>query len=101
MKYFNTSRVGAAVFTLVALSATSGFAQQNRATVANSAAVAVQPQVTQQQMYNQGQANIQAGTQAHAQSQQTLSTLSQRNQAQLDAQTPKTPSSPTSTGNLH
>jgi len=71
----------------------------------NAATTAVilqqQQQLNQQQMYNQGQAAIQGGTQGHAQSQQTLSTLSERNQAQLDAQAPHYQTSPTTTGDLH
>ena len=54
-----------------------------------------------QQIYNQGQQAIQGAAQAHFQSQQMLSTMSQRNQAQLDAQTPKPITSPTTTGTLH
>jgi hypothetical protein len=107
MSYLNTSRVGAAIIVIGALGAGSGFAQQYRpgAVGSNPAAPAViqqqQQQLNQQQMYNQGQAAIQGGTQAHAQSQQTLSTMSERNQAQLDAQTPHYQTSPTTTGDLH
>jgi hypothetical protein len=107
MRYLNASRVGAAVIVIGALGAGSGFAQGYRAGAAssNAAASAViqqqQQQLNQQQMYNQGQAAIQGGTQGHVQSQQTLSTLSERNQAQLDAQTPHYETSPTTTGDLH
>jgi hypothetical protein len=89
---------------LVVLSAIPAQAQQGRAAAAsNAAGLALQQQQTNnaQQIYNQGQLAIQGSTQAHFQSQQILSTLSQRNQAQLEAQTPKTPSSPTTTGTLH
>jgi hypothetical protein len=76
-----------------ALCAAPGFAQthpsKSGAAAENNAAAAVQVQQSNQQMYNQGQAAIQSGVQGHAQSQQTLSTLSQRNQALLDAQAPK------------
>jgi hypothetical protein len=58
-------------------------------------------QLNQQQMYNQGQAAIQGGTLGHVQSQQMLSTMSERNQEQLDAQTPQYATSPTTTGDLH
>src|SRR5579859_6878313 len=107
MRYLNTSRIGAAVFVIGALTAGTGFAQQYRgaAGIAASSAAAViqqqQQQLGQLQMYTQGQAAIQGGTQGHAQSQQLLSTMSERNQAQLDAQTPKYPTSPTTTGDLH
>lgn len=109
MKYLNTGRIGAAVFVVTALCAAPGFAQQYRGAggmaasnaAASALAIQAQQQANQQQMYNQGQAAIQGGTQGHAQSQQLLSTMSERNQAQLDAQTPRTPTSPTTTGNLH
>jgi hypothetical protein len=101
------SRLGLATAAAV-LSATPAFAQHNPAAASaaaqNSAAgLALQQQQINntQQIYNQGQLAIQGSSQAHFQSQQMLSTLSQRNQAQLDAQTPKTPSSPTTTGTLH
>ena len=86
-----------AAFAFGALCAAPGFAQTHPAKGAvatgNSAALAVQQQQlvqqSNQQMYSQGQAAIQSGVQGHVQSQQTLSTLSQRNQALLDAQAPK------------
>jgi len=101
MRYLNSSLVA-----LVVLSATPAFAQHPgaSATAQNFAAgLALQQQQLNntQQIYNQGQLAIQGSTQAHVQSQQMLSTLSQRNQAQLDAQTPKPLSSPTTTGTLH
>ena len=106
MRYLNASRVGAAVIIIGALGAGSGFAQGYRAGAASNAAASAviqqqQQQLNQQQMYNQGQAAIQGGTQGHLQSQQTLSTLSERNQAQLDAQAPHYQTSPTTTGDLH
>ena len=110
MRYLSTGRVGAAVFIIGALSAGSGFAQQPYrgaagVAAANAAAAGViqqqQQQLGQQQMYNQGQAAIQGGSLGHAQSQQLLSTMSQRNQTQLDAQTPHYATSPTTTGVLH
>jgi hypothetical protein len=110
MRSLSTSRVGAVVFVIGALSGGSGFAQQQyRGTAgaaASNAAVAgaiqqQQQQLNQQQMFLQGQAAVQSGTQGHLQSQQTLSTLSQRNQAQLDAQAPHYATAPTTTGNLH
>ena len=70
----------------------------------NSAAgLAIQQQQINnaQQIYNQGQLAIQGSTAAHVQSQQMLSTMSGRNQSQLDAQTPKPLTSPTTTGTLH
>ncbi len=97
------SRLGAGI-ALTLLSAIPAAAQQGRAAAESTAAgLALQQQQTDsaQQIYNQGQLAIQGSTQAHLQSQQMLSTLSQRNQAQLEAQTPKTPSSPTTTGTLH
>jgi len=101
MRYLNSSIVALAV-----LCATSAFAQHPGASAAaqNSAAgFALQQQQLNntQQIYNQGQLAIQGAAQAHFQSQQMLSTLSQRNQAQLDAQTPKPLTSPTTTGTLH
>jgi hypothetical protein len=115
MSNLTTSRIGAAVIVIGALGAGSGFAQGYHAGAAsqgyragaasNAAAAAViqqqQQQLNQQQMYNQGQAAIQSGTQGHAQSQQMLSTMSDRNQTQLDAQTPHYATSPTTTGDLH
>jgi len=106
MSFLNTSRIGAAVIVIGALCAGSGFAQGYRAGVySNPAAAAViqqqQQQLGQQQMYTQGQAAIQGGTQGHAQSQQLLSTMSERNEAQLDAQAPHYATSPTTTGDLH
>ena len=105
MRSLNTSRIGAAVLLIGALCAGSGFAQGYRAGAASEAAAAAatqqQQQLNQLQMYTQGQAAIQGGTQGHAQSQQLLSTMSERNQAQLDAQTPKYATAPTTTGNLH
>jgi hypothetical protein len=99
------SRLGLAA-ALAALSATPALAQHSRAatTLQNSAAgLALQQQQINnaQQIYNQGQLAIQGSTQAHVQSQQMLSTLSQRNQTQLEAQTPKPLTSPTTTGTLH
>jgi hypothetical protein len=89
-----------AAFAFGALCAAPGFAQ-NRPVAAPAYssgyaglfAVQQQQQTLQanQQMYVQGQAAIQGGTQGHEQSQQMLSTLSQRNQAQLDAQAPSGP----------
>ena len=104
MRYLNTGRIGAAVFVATALFAGSGFAQQYRGAAgmaASALAIQAQQQANQQQMYSQGQLAIQGSTQAHAQSEQMLSTLSERNQAQLDAQAPRTPTSPTTTGTLH
>lgn len=109
MSNLNTSRIGAAVIVIGALCAGSGFAQPYRGAAgfgaSNAAAAAViqqqQQQLGQQQMYNQGQAAIQGGTQGHAQSQQLLSTMSERNQEQLDAQSPHYQTSPTTTGDLH
>ena len=90
---------------LAALSATPALAQHHAGVgVQNPAAgFAIQQQQTSnaQQIYNQGQFAIQSGTQAHLQSQQMLSTMSGRNQSQLDAQTPKPLTSPTTTGTLH
>lgn len=92
-----------AAFALGALCAAPGFAQNRPVAgpvypTGNSALFAVQQQQqiqqSNQQIYNQGQAAIQSGTQAHVQSEQMLSTLSQRNQAQLDAQAPKAPGEP-------
>jgi len=106
MRYRISSRLSA-LAALGAFSASPAFAQHHGgAAAAGPNAVAgfalQQEQVNnQQQMYNQGQLAIQGSTLAHIQSQQTLSTLSERNQAQLDAQTPRVPSSPTTTGNLH
>jgi hypothetical protein len=106
MSYLNSSRIGAAVIVIGALGAGSGFAQGYRAGAASNAAAAAviqqqQLQLNQQQMYNQGQAAIQGGTLGHVQSEQMLSTMSERNQAQLDAQSPHYATSPTTTGNLH
>jgi hypothetical protein len=106
MRYLNTSRIGAAVFAFGALCAGPSFAQHRTGTAGSNAAAAAviqqqQQQLNQQQMYNQGQAAIQSGTQGHAQSQQMLSTMSERNQEQLDAQTPHYATSPTTTGDLH
>jgi len=98
MRYLNSSLVAFAV-----LCATPAFAQHNGATASAAAGLALQQQQLNntQQIYNQGQLAIQGAAQAHFQSQQMLSTLSQRNQAQLDAQTPKPLTSPTTTGTLH
>jgi hypothetical protein len=90
---------------LAVFSATPALAQ-NRPGVAappNPAGYAIQQQQINnaQQIYNQGQLAIQGSTLAHIQSQQMLSTMSQRNQAQLDAQAPKPLTSPTTTGTLH
>ena len=91
---------------LAAFSAAPALAQHPAVitTTQNSAAgIAIQQQQINnaQQIYNQGQLAIQGSTLAHIQSQQMLSTMSQRNQAQLDAQTPKPLTSPTTTGTLH
>jgi hypothetical protein len=91
---------------LAALSAAPALAQHHpgiSATQNYGAGFAIQQQQINnaQQVYNQGQFAIQSGTQGHIQSQQMLSTMSQRNQAQLDAQTPKPLESPTTTGTLH
>ena len=101
MRYLNSSLVALAV-----LCASPAFAQHTGAHAGsqNSAAgLALQQQQINntQQIYNQGQQAIQGAAQAHFQSQQMLSTMSQRNQAQLDAQTPKPLTSPTTTGTLH
>ncbi len=101
MRYLISSLAALAV-----LSASPAFAQHPGASAAaqNAAAgLALQQQQLNnaQQIYNQGQLAIQGSTLAHIQSQQVLSTLAQRNQAQLDAQTPKPLSSPTTTGTLH
>ena len=101
MRYLNSILVALAV-----LSATPAFAQHpwvgaGAQNFAEGFALQQQQLNNTQQIYNQGQLAIQGSTQAHVQSQQMLSTLSQRNQAQLDAQTPKPLSSPTSTGTLH
>jgi hypothetical protein len=109
MRYFDTGRFGAAVFVATALLAGPGLAQQYRGAAgiaasngeASALAIQAQQQLGQQQMYTQGQLAIQGSTQAHAQSEQMLSTLSERNQAQLDAQAPRYPTSPTTTGDLH
>jgi hypothetical protein len=98
-------RFGLAI-ALAVLSATPALAQYRpgMAAMPNSAAgFAIQQQQINnaQQIYNQGQLAIQGSTQAHVQSQQMLSTLSQRNAEQLDAQTPKPLTSPTTTGTLH
>ena len=99
------SRFGLAAV-LAALSVTPALAQHSPGVLSaqNSASgLALQQQQINnaQQIYNQGQQAIQGSTQAHVQSQQMLSTMSQRNQAQLDAQTPKPLTSPTTTGTLH
>jgi len=103
MRYLNTSLAALAM-----LYATPALAQHNGAAASaaaqNAAAgLALQQQQINntQQIYNQGQLAIQGANQAHFQSQQMLSTMSQRNQAQLDAQTPKPLTSPTTTGTLH
>ena len=88
------------------LCATSAFAQHQGPGAAGqnaAAGLALQQQQinNSQQIYNQGQLAIQGANQAHFQSQQMLSTMSQRNQAQLDAQTPRPLTSPTTTGTLH
>jgi hypothetical protein len=105
MGYHVVSRLGLAA-ALTALSAIPALAQHNRpATSVQSSAAGLALQQQQinnaQQIYNQGQLAIQGSTLAHMQSQQMLSTMSQRNQAQLDAQTPKPITSPTTTGTLH
>jgi hypothetical protein len=100
------SRFGLAV-AVAALSAAPTLAQNRpgvaAATQSSAAGLAIQQQQINnaQQIYNQGQLAIQGSTLAHIQSQQMLSTLSQRNQAQLEAQTPKPLTSPTTTGTLH
>jgi hypothetical protein len=101
------SRFGLAV-AVAALSAAPTLAQNRpgvaAATQSSAAGLAIQQQQqinNAQQIYNQGQLAIQGSTLAHIQSQQMLSTLSQRNQAQLEAQTPKPLTSPTTTGTLH
>jgi hypothetical protein len=110
MRYLSTGRIGAAVFIVGALAAGSGFAQQPYRGAAgmaasNAAAAAAiqqqQQQLGQIQMYTQSQAAIEGGALGHAQSQQLLSTMSERNQAQLDAQAPHYQTSPTTTGHLH
>src|SRR4051812_6037034 len=102
MERRNVSRLGLAA-TLAILSAAPALAQHGTGVTAaaNAAAgLAIQQQQINnaQQIYNQGQLAIQGSTLAHIQSQQMLSTMSQRNQAQLDAQTPKPLTSPTTTG---
>ena len=90
---------------LAALSAIPAVAQHQVGVNTQNSAAGVLLQQQQinnaQQIYNQGQLAIQGSTQAHVQSQQMLSTMSERNQAQLDAQTPKPLTSPTTTGTLH
>ena len=105
MERHTMSRLGLAA-ALAALSATPALAQYHPgfAPTQNSVAGVLlqQQQINNaQQIYNQGQLAIQGSTQAHLQSQQMLSTMSERNQAQLDAQTPKPLTSPTTTGTLH
>jgi hypothetical protein len=107
MRYHIFCRLSA-LAALVVFSASPAIAQHHGGTAGAAGPNAVagfalqQEQINnQQQMYNQGQLAIQGSTLAHIQSQQTLSTLSERNQAQLDAQTPRVPSSPTTTGTLH
>ena len=105
MERHTQSRLWLAV-ALAALSTTPALAQYRPGVAAaqNSAAgLAIQQQQINnaQQIYNQGQLAIQGSTAAHIQSQQMLSTMSQRNQAQLEAQTPKPLTSPTTTGTLH
>ena len=105
MERHTMSRLGLAA-ALAALSANPALAQHPPGVAAtqNSAAGLVLHQQqfnNAQQIYNQGQLAIQGSTLAHIQSQQMLSTMSQRNQAQLDAQTPKPLTSPTTTGTLH
>lgn len=106
MTLHHIGRLGVAAM-LAALSATPAFAQHRvpgATAVQNPTAgyLLQQQQLNNaQQIYNQGQLAIQGSSQAHFQSQQMLSTLSQRNQAQLDAQTPKPLTSPTTTGTLH
>ena len=104
MERRSMSRFAPAVVVAV-LSAAPALAQHTgvAATQNSAAGLAIQQQQINnaQQIYNQGQLAIQGSTLAHIQSQQMLSTLSQRNQAQLDAQTPKPLTSPTTTGTLH
>jgi len=106
MRYLDTRHLALAAVAFGALSAAPSFAQGYRAGAASNAASSAvilqqQQQLNQQQMYSQGQTAIQGGAQAHVQSQQTLSNMSQRNQSQLDAQTPHYPTAPTTTGDLH
>jgi hypothetical protein len=105
MGRYTKSRLALAA-ALAALSATPALAQHHpgvAATPNSAVGLAIQQQQINnaQQIYNQGQLAIQGSTLAHIQSQQMLSTMSQRNQAQLDAQTPKPLTSPTTTGTLH
>ena len=105
MERLTVTRLGLAA-ALVGISAAPALAQYRpgvTATPNSAAGYAIQQQQINnaQQIYNQGQLAIQGSTLAHLQSQQMLSTLSQRNQAQLDAQTPKPLTSPTTTGTLH
>jgi hypothetical protein len=107
MRYRIFGRLGA-MAALAAFAASPAFAQHTWGTAGAAAPNVVggfalqQEQINnRQEMYNQGQLAIQGSTLAHMQSQQTLSTLSERNQAQLEAQTPRVPSSPTTTGTLH
>jgi len=104
MERHSVSRLGLAA-TLAVLSATPALAQHQVGVTTQypAAGLVVQQQQINnaQQIYNQGQLAIQGSTLAHIQSQQMLSTMSQRNQAQLDAQTPKPLTSPTTTGTLH
>ena len=94
-----------AAFAVGALCAAPGFAQSRpmvRGTAAAGAGVtSTQQTQANQQMYNQGQANIQASTRANAQSQRTLSTMTQRNQQLMQSQVPKTPSATGSAGTGH
>ena len=105
VEHHSVSRVGLVAILAILLAApTLAQSRAPGATAQNSAAgFALQQQQINnaQQIYNQGQLAIQGSTLAHIQSQQMLSTLSQRNQAQLDAQTPKPLTSPTTTGTLH
>jgi hypothetical protein len=105
MRFHHIGRLGIAA-TLAVMSVAPALAQHQGPSAAGqnaAAGLALQQQqiINQQQMYNQGQLAIKGANQAHSQSQQTLSTLSERNQAQLDAQTPKPMTSPTTTGTLH
>ena len=105
MRYIALGRFGAAAALAACLAAPALAQHQAAGAPGPNAAAGVTLQQQQlnnsQQIYNQGQQAIQGGAQAHFQSQQMLSTMSQRNQAQLDAQTPKPLTSPTTTGTLH
>jgi len=91
-------------FAFGALCAAPGFAQNRPAAgpaYSTANGTTIQQQQAIQQTYSQGQAAIQSGSQGHAQSQQLLSTMAERNQAQLDAQAPRGPSSILTNGSVH